>query len=157
VLALDDAALILIGAIATVTMTALAVIYRPLVLECVDPMFFRSVSRASSATHLLFLALVVFNLVGGFHALGTLMAVGIMLLPAVTARFWAEDVSKMIIAAVVSAFGASVLGLLLSYHGNLPTGPAIILTCGGVYVLSLVFGPRGSIVRLLFPRKHLEA
>src|SRR5258705_9841918 len=46
VLALDDAALILVGAIATITMAALAIIYRPLVLECFDPMFLRSVSRA---------------------------------------------------------------------------------------------------------------
>lgn len=157
VLALDDAALILIGAIATISMIVLAVIYRPLVLECLDPMFLRSVSRTSSPTHFLFLALVVLNLVGGFHALGTLMAVGIMLLPAITARFWVEDVSKLIIIAVVSAFGASASGLLLSYYGNLPTGPAIILTCGVIYILSLLFGPRGSIIRQLFPRKHLEA
>ena len=61
----------------------LALIYRPLVLECVDPGFLRSVSRAGAPAHLAFLALVVINLVGGFHALGTLLAVGIMMLPAV--------------------------------------------------------------------------
>jgi zinc/manganese transport system permease protein len=157
VLALDDAALILIGAIATVSMVALAVVYRPLVLECLDPNFLRSVSRASSPTHSAFLVLVVLNLVGGFHALGTLMAVGIMLLPAVTARFWAEDISTLIIVAVLSAFGACIIGLLLSYYGNFPTGPAIILTCGILYVLSLLVGPRGSVIRQLLPRRHLEA
>jgi zinc/manganese transport system permease protein len=105
----------------------------------------------------LFLALVVLNLVGGFHALGTLMAVGIMLLPAVSARFWVEDVSKLILVAVLCACGASVFGLLLSYYGNLPSGPAIILTCGVVYIISLLFGPRNSILAQLLPRKHLEA
>ena len=138
-------------------MLALAVIYRPLVLECLDPMFLRAVSRAGSPTHFFFLALVVLNLVGGFHALGTLMAVGIMLLPAVTARFWVEDVSKLILVAVGSAFAASAFGLLLSYYGNLPSGPAIILTSGAGYFLSLLFGPRGSLLRQLLPRRHLEA
>jgi zinc/manganese transport system permease protein len=157
ILALDDAALILIGAIATMTLVTLAVIYRPLVLECLDPMFLRSVSRASSPTHFIFLALVVLNLVGGFHALGTLMAVGIMLLPAITARFWVEDVSKLIVVAVLSAFAASTIGLLLSYYYNVPSGPAIILTSGAFYILSLLFGPRGSLIRQLIPRKHLEA
>ncbi len=157
VLALDDPALILIGAIATVTMAALAVMYRPLVLECLDPMFLRSVSRASSPTHLSFLVLVVLNLVGGFQALGTLMAVGIMLLPAVAARFWAEGVSMLIVVAVVSAFGSSALGLLLSYYANVPSGPAIILTCGVFYLVSLLIGPRGSVLRQLLPRKHLDA
>ena len=53
VLALDDAALLLLASIATVTLLALAMIFRPLVLECVDPTFLRSVSRAGTPTHLL--------------------------------------------------------------------------------------------------------
>jgi zinc/manganese transport system permease protein len=157
VLALDDPALLLVGAIATISMVTLAVMYRPLVLECLDPMFLRSVSRASSPTHILFLVLVVLNLVGGFQALGTLMAVGIMLLPAVTARFWAEEVPGLMVAAVICAFTASAFGLLLSYHLNVPSGPAIILTCGVIYFLSLVLGPRGSLVRQLAPHEHLRA
>jgi zinc/manganese transport system permease protein len=120
-------------------------------------MFLRSVSRASSPTHILFLVLVVLNLVGGFQALGTLMAVGIMLLPAVTARFWAEEVPNLVMVAVVAAFGSSALGLLLSYYANVPSGPAIILTCGVAYLVSLLAGPRGSLLRQLFPRKHLDA
>ena len=62
-------------------------------LECVDPVFLRSVSRAGAPTHLVFLGLVVLNLVGGFHALGTLLAVGMMMLPAAAARFWARDIT----------------------------------------------------------------
>ena len=54
-------------------------VYGPLVVECFDPHYLRSVSRASGPTHLLFLVLVVLNLVSGFQALGTLLAVGIML------------------------------------------------------------------------------
>ena len=80
------------ASIATVSLIVLAAIYRPLVLECFDPQFLRSVSSLSSPTHFTFLVLVVLNLVAGFQALGTLMAVGIMLLPAVAARFWAEDI-----------------------------------------------------------------
>ena len=156
-LALDDAAILLLAAIATVSLATLAIIYRPLVLECFDPQFLRSVSNLSSPTHLIFLVLVVLNLVAGFQALGTLMAVGIMLLPAVAARFWAADVSGMILVAMGGAFASSVTGLLLSYYANLPTGPAIILLCGVFYLLSLVVGVRGGLVWGLLPRKHLEA
>jgi zinc/manganese transport system permease protein len=157
VLALDDTALILIAAIATLTMLTLAVIYRPLVLECFDPSFLGSVSPLSSPTHILFLVLVVLNLVGGFQALGTLMVVGIMLLPAITARFCAQDISNMIVVAVAAAFGASFIGLLLSYYLNLPTGPAIILTSGAGYLVSMLVGAQGGLVWQLMPRKHLEA
>ena len=96
VLALDDPTLLLIAGITTLSLVVLALIYRPLVLECVDPGFLRSVSRAGAPAHIAFLALVVMNLVGGFHALGTLLAVGIMMLPAVIARFWARDITAMI-------------------------------------------------------------
>lgn len=157
VLALDDAAILLLAAIATVSLATLAVIYRPLVLECFDPQFLRSVSNLSSPTHLIFLVLVVLNLVAGFQALGTLMAVGIMLLPAVAARFWAADVSGMILVAMAGAFAASIAGLLLSYYANLPTGPAIILLCGVFYLVSMMVGVRGGLVWGLLPRKHLEA
>ena len=157
VLALDDGALLLIASIATVSLATLAVIYRPLVLECFDTQFLRSVSPLSSPTHLLFLVLVVLNLVAGFQALGTLMAVGIMLLPAVSARFWAEDVGGMICVAVASAFASSVTGLLVSYYANVPTGPAVILACGAFYLLSMLVGVRGGLLWRLMPRKHLEA
>ena len=130
VLALDDIAIMLLVSIATISLAALAIIYRPLVLECFDPQFLRSVSKLSSPTHLAFLVLVVLNLVAGFQALGTLMAVGIMLLPAIAARFWAEDVAGMILASVLIALAASVTGLLASYYTAVPTGPAIILVCG---------------------------
>jgi zinc/manganese transport system permease protein len=157
VLSLDNASLVLIGSIATVSMAGLAVIFRPLVMECLDPQFLRSVSRSSSVVHMSFLALVVLNLVGSFNALGTLMAVGIMLLPAASARFWAEEVFGLIVVAVIFAFLGSVVGLLLSYYQNLASGPTIIVTCGVTYMVSMLFGPRGSVVAKLRSVRHLEA
>jgi zinc/manganese transport system permease protein len=157
VLALDDPTLLLIAGITTISLVALALIYRPLVLECVDPLFLRSVSRAGAPVHIAFLALVVMNLVGGFHALGTLLAVGIMMLPAVIARFWARDITAMILVAGLSGAVAGYVGLLLSYHTGAPSGPAIILVAGVLYVFSVLFGPVGGLVRQMFPGRHLEA
>ena len=157
VLALDDDALVLLGGIATVTLVGLAVAYRPLVMECVDPLFLRSVGRASGPVHYGFLALVVLNLVGGFAALGTLLAVGLMLLPAITARFWALDLTGLMPMAVILALMASVAGLLVSYYASLPTGPAIVLAAGALYLASMLLGPRGGLVWRLMPARHLEA
>jgi zinc/manganese transport system permease protein len=157
VLALDDPALLLLGGIATVTLFALAALYRPLVMECVDPLFLRTVSRAGGPVHYAFLALVVMNLVGGFQALGTLLAVGLMLLPAVTARFWADDLGELIPLSVAFATIASLAGLYLSYYADLPTGPAIVLAAGVLYLGSLLVGTRGGLARRLFRPRHLEA
>jgi zinc/manganese transport system permease protein len=157
VLALDDPTLALLGGIATVTPVALALIYRPLVMECVDPVFLRSVSRVGGPVHFTFLGLVVINLVGGFQALGTLLAVGLMLLPAVAARFWARDLGMTMAAAVLIAALASVVGLSLSYQFDLPSGPAIVLTAGAFYLASMLAGPQGGLLRRLVRSRHLEA
>ena len=157
VLALDDPALLLLGGIATATLFGLALIYRPLVMECVDPLFLRTVSRVGGPVHYAFLGLVVMNLVGGFQALGTLLAVGLMLLPAIAARFWARDLGTLIPASMLIAVLASFSGLSLSYHLDLPTGPAIVLAAGALYLVSMLAGPRGGLLYRLVKTRHLEA
>lgn len=156
VLALDDAALILLCSFASLSVLALAVVFRPLVLECADPQFLRSVSGLSAVTHFTFLTLVVMNLVAGFHALGTLMAVGIMILPAAAARFWAFGIGGLIFVAALIASLSSLCGLLLSFHYSLPSGPAIILVAGVAYGISLIFGPVGGAIAQTLSRRQLE-
>jgi zinc/manganese transport system permease protein len=157
VLALDNPTLIVIAVNATVTLALLAIIYRPLVIECVDPLFLRSVSAAGGPAHLVFLALVVINLVNGFHALGTLLAVGLMILPAGIARFWTRDISAMIGLAVLAALISVYAGLLLSFFTRVPSSPAIILIAAILYAVSLMFGPAGGLMQRVLPRRHLEA
>jgi len=157
ILAVDDAALVLIGGIASASLLLLAVIYRPLVVECFDPGFLRAVGGHGGLVHTLFLALVVFNLVAGFQALGTLMAVGLMMLPAAAARFWVRELWSLTAASSALAFGSGFLGLLLSYHLDLPSGPAIVLVAGLGYLASVALGPRDSLRALYVQRAHLEA
>jgi zinc/manganese transport system permease protein len=157
VLALDDQTLLAITINATVTMIVLALIYRPLVMECVDPLFLRSVSRAGAPAHIAFMALVVINLVNGFHALGTLLGVGLMILPAGIARFWSREITGMICIAVASAILSGYVGLVLSFQTRIPSGPAVILIAAVLYVASLLFGSVSGLVRQMFPGRHLEA
>ncbi|CAM5401416.1 zinc/manganese transport system permease protein [Aquamicrobium terrae] len=157
VLALNDEALALIGGIVVVTLAALAVFWRALVADCLDPLFLRSVSRMGGPAHFVFLGLVVLNLVGGFQALGTLLSVGLMILPAAGARFWTSRVGPMCVVAVAIGFASCVAGLLLSYHLSLPSGPAIILSAGTVYLGSILFGTRGALRNRIVPHRHRTA
>jgi zinc/manganese transport system permease protein len=145
VLAVDDQALLLVASLTSVTLVALALIYRPLVTECFDPLFLRALGVGGGLYHTIFLVLVVLNLVASFQALGTLMAVGLMMVPAAAARFWASEVWSL--ALISSAIGllSGVIGLLVSYHAALASGPAIILTASAIYAASVLAGPRGGI------------
>lgn len=157
VLALDDEALTLLGAIAAVSLGLLALFRRALIAECLDPLFLRSVSRLGPAVHFIFLGLVVLNLVGGFQALGTLLAVGLMMLPAAAARFWTARVGSMCLVAVAIGMLSCVFGLLISYHASLPSGPAIVLSAGMAYLVSLVAGTRGALATRMRHAPHRTA
>jgi zinc/manganese transport system permease protein len=141
----------------TISIVALALIYRPLALDCVDPGFLRSVSRSGGIAHMTFLALLVLNLINAFHALGTLLGIGIIIIPAAVARFWSRDISVMIVLAMAVALLSGWAGLLFAFHAGIPSGPAVTLVAGALYVVSVLIGRVGGLVWQLFPGRHLEA
>lgn len=136
-LSVDGPALIAIGAAASVTVLTLAVIWPALVLDTADPGFLAGVSRAGAWAQAAFLGGVVLTLAAGFQAVGALMSVGLVVLPAATARLWTQRLGVMIgIAAGVGA-AAVYAGLVISYHSDAPAGPCIVLAAGAAYAASL--------------------
>ena len=76
---------------------------------------------------------------------------------AMAARFWTRDITMMIVIAVASAVAAGIVGLLISFHASVPSGPAVILTAGALCIVSGLFGRVGGAVWNVFPGRHLEA
>ncbi len=137
-LAVDNPALIVVGSIAAFTLLMLAVIYRPLVIDAFDADFLRAQGKWSAPlVHGIFLTLVVLNLVAGFQVLGTLMSVGLMMLPAASARFWSRHLVLMLGAAMLMAVLSAFTGLVLSWHFSLPAGPAVVLSAAMLFFLHL--------------------
>ncbi|MGB3502742.1 MAG: zinc ABC transporter permease AztB [Mesorhizobium sp.] len=157
VLSLNDQALTLLSINLAATAILLVVFWRALIAECLDPSFLRSVSRIGPVAHFVFLGLVVLNLVGGFQALGTLLSVGLMILPAAAARFWTNRLPAMIAISMLIGVASGVAGLLMSYHAALPSGPSIVLAAGGLYLVSLAAAPRGVLVSRVRPHRHRTA
>ena len=139
ILAIDKATLLLIASIASASILTLATIYRHLIIECVDRLFMQSTGGKSILIHQIFLILIVVNLVCSFQALGTLMAIGLMVLPAIASNFWSKNIDARILLSIVFAIFSSYSGLLLSYYYNVPSGPTIVLMAGGVTTLSIIY------------------
>lgn len=160
-LGVDAQGLLLVAGVASVSVLALAAFYRGFVLETFDPVFLAATAtrgwlRQGWLWQQLFLMLVVVNLVAGFQTLGTLMAVGLMMLPAVSARLWHESLGAQLLNAAVQAGVAGVAGLLLSYHLDTPSGPTIIACAGMLYLASLLVSPGGWLPQVL-KRPHRVA
>lgn len=137
----------LVSFISILSISILALIHRPLTIESFDPFFLRSLQGKGSLYHMIFVTLVVLNLVASFQVLGTLLSLGMMILPAVTARLWGRTFPHLffitISIGVLSAYG----GLLFSYHADLPSGPSLILFAGFFYCLSLL-------IKIFFQKKY---
>jgi zinc/manganese transport system permease protein len=155
-LGVDRQGLQWVAGVASVSLLTLAALYRGLVLESFDPIYLAASGRRGWVWQQGFLILVVFNLVAGFQTLGTLMAVGLMMLPAVSAKLWHDSLPMQLLNASVQAMASGVLGLLASYHFNTPSGPTIVGCCGVLYLLSLLLSPGGWLPRVL-PAKHRVA
>ena len=151
-LGVDPQGLHLVAAVSSFSVLAMAWMYRGLVLESFDPAYLESGSRLLQRGWVWqqgFLMLVVVNLVTGFQTLGTLMAVGLMMLPAISARLWHDSLPAQLANATAQALLASAAGLLASYYLDTPSGPTIIGCAGVLYLLSLLAAPGGW-----FPRTN---
>ena len=152
-LGVDAPGLLLVAGVSSVSLLALALMYRGLVLETFDPTFLqtrgpgqRTWARGGGRGWVWqqgFLVLVVVNLVAGFQSLGTLMAVGLMMLPAVSSRLWHTTLPAQLLNAYAQAVLSCAAGLLLSYHFDTPSGPTIIGCAGALYAASLLLAPGG--------------
>lgn len=154
ILAVDGPSALFVALVASITLIALAVCYRGLVVEAFDSSWLQVNARwLPSALHGLFLALLVLNLVAGFQVLGTLMAVGVMMLPAIAARCWAQTLPAMLGLAGLCGVLCAWIGLSFSWAASLPAGPTIVLTASLVFLFSLIFGTRSRLayrLRALF-------
>lgn len=152
ILTLNNMALFILISAAIITICGLLILFRPLVIDSIDTEFLYLVEgRSSHFTYIFFLGLLLINLVSGFHALGTLMTVGIMVLPAVSAQFWKKDLFGMIIFSILIGIISVYSGLILSYHLDLPAGPAITLIAGMICISSILLGKQGGIIWQLMP------
>jgi zinc/manganese transport system permease protein len=144
ILGIGDQSMILVAAVATITLVSFALLLRPLIVSTCDPVFFEARARWTWIVDQGFMMLLVLNLLAAFKTLGTLMAVGLMVLPATAARYWASTITGQLALGFAFSLASCWLGLTLSYvFPDTPSGPAIVLVAGGFFAVSVVFGPLG--------------
>lgn len=156
ILAVDKEGLLLMTSISTLILILLATLYRGLLLESFDPLFLAACAGNGERYQQAFLFMVVLNLVAAFQTLGTLMAIGLMMIPAISARLWSMQLSIQFAVAILFAIFSSISGLLLSFHFSVPSGPSIVICAGVLFAISIFLAPNGWL-RSLLRRPHLAA
>ncbi|MFO1448901.1 MAG: metal ABC transporter permease [Opitutaceae bacterium] len=141
VLGVGPSDLALSAAAAGVTLVAFVAAYRGIVLEIFDPVFSRSAGMRGGWYYGGFLALAVFNLVAALQTMGVILALGLFLLPAATAYLWCDRFATMLGLSVAVGTLGSAIGLTVSYHTGLSSGPAVVLSLGVAFLGSAIGSP----------------
>ena len=137
-LAMPPGYLQILAATVAASMLLFLLWFKPLLASAVDAEYVRMNPRYGNHYESLFLLVFVAVLVAAFFAIGTLLAMGLFLLPAIIVRLWGWHWRRMMIGAVLISWVGGGIGLLLSFYYNLTAGPGIIMVLGVFYAATLL-------------------
>ncbi|ABW16575.1 ABC-3 protein [Parafrankia sp. EAN1pec] len=145
VLTVQESDLVVSGVTAVVVLAALVALRKELLLGAFDPTALTAAGYPSRWLGLVLLLLVEAAVVTSLPAVGTIMAVALVVGPAATARLWCSRTSTMTAVSIAVAVVCGVVGLAVSEQWDVAAGGAIVLTLATALVLSLALAPRGGL------------
>ncbi len=120
---------------------------RDLLLYCFDPQHARAIGLPVERLHYGLLVLLALTIVAALQAVGIILVVSMLIAPGATAYLLSDRFGRMLAIASACAIFASVMGTLASFHINGATGPCIVLILAALFVLAMLFAPKGGLLR----------
>ncbi|MEM6560722.1 MAG: iron chelate uptake ABC transporter family permease subunit [Planctomycetota bacterium] len=147
----------LMAAVAMIAVLAAALLLKEMAIVCFNDGFARVDGWPVGLIDLLMMALVVIVTVAGLQAVGLILVIALLIIPAVSARFWTERLWLLVIVAGciggMSGYLGSVTSALLPRK---PAGAVIVLVAGGLFLVSMFVAPRRGVLASLLRRLRLR-
>lgn len=133
-------------------------LFKEFKLLCFDPEFARGLGYSTNFLDSLLMFLIVLVVVIGMQAVGVIMMAAMLITPAAAARLWTDHLKRLVVLAGMFGALAGIVGTLVSTTAfRMPTGPLIVLSATGIFLVSLTFAPRRGILSRLARRTALRA
>ncbi len=142
--------------ISAVTLGTLIALQRPLLLTMFEASVARTQGVPVNALLTLLILLIVLAMLSSLQAVGVLLSLGLLILPAATMYLLSDSYQAMSWGGAGLGVGGAVLGLLISFWTNIPSGPAIVMVLGLFFLLAFLFGPKYGIVSRALRPRHLH-
>jgi manganese/iron transport system permease protein len=133
--------------VAGVTLVAIMLKRRDLLVYCFDPQHARSIGLPVAVLHYGLLILLSLTIVASLKAVGIILVVAMLVAPGAIGQLMTNRFDRMLGIACIAAIGSSVIGTLVSFHIDGATGPCIVLVQAVAFLLALLFGPQGGLLR----------
>jgi ABC-type Mn2+/Zn2+ transport system permease subunit len=156
VLGLSNMDIWLTYGLSALILIVLSIVHRHLLLALFDSTVALSLGIRVARFDYLLIALMVTAMISSLQAVGVVLSLGLLILPAATMYLLSDSFALMVWGGATLGAGGAVAGLLLSYWADLPSGPSIVLVLGLVFVLAYLFGPRYGIIARRLRKRHLH-
>ncbi len=156
VLGLGNLDLWLTYGLSAVILMVLTFVHRQLLLVLFDSAVALSLGVRVARFDYLLIGLMVIAMISSLQAVGVVLSLGLLILPAATIYLLSDSFSTMVWGGAALGAGGAVTGLFLSYYADQPSGPSIVLVLGIVFVLAYLFSPRYGVLTRLFRKRHLH-
>lgn len=145
----------LIAAAAAICIAISVLLFKEFKLLCFDDGFAGSRGFPVSRLDMALMGLVIIVTIVGLQAVGLILMIALLIIPAAAARFWTEDLSRMFgIAGAIGGASGLVGAIVSALFSKLPSGAMIVLVCTAIFLLSMAFGAsRGIYVRSMARRR----
>ena len=141
----SDALLILVLSI--ITALVLFVFLRPIKLVVFDQGYSETLGISVRCVDFIILAVTLAVTVLGMKIVGLILIVALLIIPAVSARFWSERTNIILVTATLFGALSGYIGSAISaVSPGLPTGPIIVLCCFGLFLFSFLFAPKRGVL-----------
>ena len=145
ILAISPTGIYISLGITAVVVLGLFAFHHWLIFTSFDPVGSQVAGIRSNLADYILLALLALVIVIGIQAAGIILVMAMLVIPAATAYLLVRRLTSMMMTAAVIGTAAAVSGLYLSFHFNLPAGPAMTLVASGVFVLVAIFRRRAFV------------
>lgn len=137
--------------IAVVVLVVVFLFYKEFKLISFDPQFAKVIGLPIRRLEMLLTSITVLAVVTGIQAVGVVLMAAMLITPAAAARFWTNELHKMLVLAAIFGAFSGVWGAFISYSApSMPTGPWMVMILSIIALFSFFFAPgKGILIRQL--------
>ncbi|MEO6848476.1 MAG: metal ABC transporter permease [Chthoniobacterales bacterium] len=142
--------------IGAVILISLVVFHRPLLIVLFEPFVARSLGIKVGWLQTLIILLIVLAMISSLQAVGVLLSLGLLILPAATIYLLMDSYQFLTWGSGILGMIGAVCGLWISYWVNIPSGTAIIIVLGFMFFMAYLFSPKYGLLTRYLPSSHLH-
>jgi manganese/zinc/iron transport system permease protein len=138
-----------------VVLVCVTAFWKELKIVSFDPQLATTLGFRAELVHYLLMALVAAVTVAAFEAVGSILVVAMLIVPAAAAYLLTDRLSWMVVLSSLIGIASAVVGRWGAARVNTSVAGAVAVAAGGFFVLAVLFAPRHGYLAKVFRRTAL--